>query len=49
MKSERLKVRVSPETKEKLAQLAESCNVPVTKYLQGLIHQEIKKKQEATE
>lgn len=49
MKSERLKVRVSPETKEKLAQLAVSYGVPVTKYLQELIHQEIKKKREAAE
>ena len=49
MKTERLKVRVSAETKEKLAQLAASEGVPVAGYVRELIHREIQKKQEVTE
>lgn len=49
MKTERLKVRVSPETKEKLLKLAASEGVPVTGYIQRLIHREIQKRREAAE
>lgn len=49
LKTERLKVRVSPETKEKLLQLAASEGVPVTGYIQHLIHREIQKRRGAVE
>ena len=49
MKTERLKVRVSPETKEKLTQLAASEGVPTTEYIQRLIHPEIQTKKEAAQ
>ena len=44
-KTDRIQIRISPELKEKLQQLAESENRTVSNYIENLIIRELNKKE----